>query len=217
MNNLQKYILPIPYSPYDKYEQRIGFEEYKERIYGWVNKDTIKLNKEQKLQRLERYFECLHDSQDKYTSIYMLLIENIDKVEFLPDFSGVSFGITIDERFEQIYVNCAHLEYKELLPNFDVEQFKSMQIYKQVEWILENSEFLPIRCFYENIDTFYHINHDSHMFSHIKKNEKVMEKLERYLEGRKYKPSDKAYYFIDYNPKTRSCFLIRDLVMSPRK
>lgn len=214
MKNLEKYILPIPYSPYDKHEQRVRFEEYKDKIEGWVAKNKLALNKEQKLQRLERYFSCLHDSEDKFTSIYMLLVQNIDKVELLPDFSGVSFGITIDERLEQLYVNCAILQIKELLPNYNREQFKELSQYQQVKWLLENSEFIPIRCFYEDIDTY---GKDSYKFSHIKKDREVMNKLSSFLENRKYAPSDNAYYFIDYNLITKKWYLMRDLEMSPKK
>ena len=217
MQSLEQYILPIPYEPYDKFERHMekDFNTYKNKIEGWVNKNKSKLNKEQKLVRLKEYFNNLHGAIEENISIYMLLEKNIDKVEFINDFSGVAFGVVINERLEQLRVMYATPEDKELIPNFDIEDFKSKNNYEKVEWLLENSKFVPIRCLYEDIHLFN--SSESYLFGHIKKDSQVMFKLKSYLDDLKYTPSDKVFYFIEYSNKADKFYLRRDLEMSPTK
>ena len=43
-----------------------------------------------------------------------------------------------------------------------------------------------------------------------------MEVLKPYLESSKFYPRDHIYYYIQHNPKTRQCYLKRDLDKSPK-
>lgn len=211
--DLTNYVLPYPYEAYTKYERRESFDKYKEKIYGWVSKNTWNMDI---LKNIDDMFALVQNS-DKNNTVKQWLVNHIDKCRYIGDFSGLEFGIQISEESESIVLRfpCYIDENdKALYPGYDEMSFKDLSIIDKLEWLYENCEFIPFRVIYEEIS----LSDDrSYKFSHIKRDNWAMRMLDSYLNGLKYHPNDNAYYFIEFNAKTRVWYLKRDLQKSPKR
>lgn len=212
--DLTNYILPYPYEAYTKFERRESFDKYKERIYGWVKKNTWNMDI---LKNIDDMFSLVQNS-DKNNTIKKWIVEHIEKCRYVGDFSGLEFGIQINEESENISLRfpCYIEEVdKVLYPGYDEMSFKDMDMMARLEWMYENCEFIPFRVIYEDISVSD--EERSYKFSHIKRDTYVMRLLEKYISDLKYQPSDNVYYFIGFNTKTKTWYLKRDLDKSPKR
>lgn len=211
--DLTNYILPYPYEAYTKFERRDSFDKYKEKIYGWVKKNTWNIDI---LKNIDDMFSLVQNS-GKNNAVKKWIVEHIEKCRYIGDFSGLEFGIQIDEESESVnlrfpcYIDDID---KVLYPRYDEMLFKDLSIIAKLEWMYKNCEFIPFRVIHEDIS----LSDDrSYKFSHIKRDNWIMQMLDSYLNGLKYQPSDNIYYFIEFNAKTRVWYLKRDLKKSPKR
>lgn len=212
--DLTNYILPYPYEAYTKFERRESFDKYKEKIYGWVSKSTWNMDI---LKNIDDMFALVQNS-DKNDAVKQWLVKHIDKCRYIGDFSGLEFGIQIIEESENISLRfpCYIDEVDKILyPGYDEMSFKDMDMMARLKWMYENCEFIPLRVIYEDI--YVSDRERSYKFSHIKRNAYVMQLLEKYFSNLKYQLSDNVYYFFDFNTKTRTWYLKRDLDKSPKR
>lgn len=212
--DLTNYILPYPYEAYTKFERRESFDKYKEKIYGWVSKSTWNMDI---LKNIDDMFALVQNS-DKNDAVKQWLVKHIDKCRYIGDFSGLEFGIQIIEESENISLRfpCCIDEVDIILyPGYDEMSFKDMDMMARLKWMYENCEFIPLRVIYEDISVSD--RERSYKFSHIKRNAYVMQLLEKYFSNLKYQPSDNVYYFFDFNTKTRTWYLKRDLDKNPKR
>ncbi len=211
--DLTNYILPYPYEAYTQYKRRESFDKYKETIYGWVKKSIWNIDI---LNNIDNMFSLVQHS-DKNNAIKQWIISHIDKCKYIGDFSGLEFGIQIDEESESVslrfpcYIEDVDID---LYPGYDESVFKDMNIIAKLEWMYENCEFIPFRVIHEDISIQ---DERSHKFSHIKRDNWVMQMLDEYLKELKYPPNDNVYYFFGFNSKTRTRYLKRDLEKSPKR
>lgn len=213
--DLTNYILPYPYEAYTKYERnRTGFEQYKEKIYGWVKGNDWNIDI---LKNIDEMFSIVQYS-DKNNAIKKWIVEHIDKCKYIGDFSGLEFGIQIIEESESVclrfpcYIDDVD---KVLYPGYDEMEFKDMDTITKLEWMYKNCEFIPLRVIHEDISVS-NIER-SYKFSHIKRDTCAMQLLEKYFNDLEFQPSDNVYYFIGFNSKTRTWYLKRDLNKSPKR
>jgi hypothetical protein len=211
--DLTDYIMSYPYAAYTKYERRESFDKYKEKIYGWVRKNTWNIDFSKSIDDM---FELVQNT-DENNIIKQWIVEHIDKCRYIGDFSGLEFGIQIIEESESVNLRfpCRiDSTDKVLYPGYDEMLFKDLCIIAKLEWMYKNCEFIPFRVISEDISL---TDERSHKFSHIKRDNWVMQMLGSYLNGLKYKPNDHVYYFIEFNAKTRVWYLKRDLEKSPKR
>lgn len=211
--DLTDYIMPYPYAAYTKYERRESFDKYKEKIYGWVNKNSWNIDF---LKSIDDTFALVQNT-DENNIIKQWIVEHIDKCRYIGDFSGLEFGIQIIEESESVNLRfpcCIDSIDKVLYPEYDEMLFKDLCIITKLEWMYKNCEFIPFRVISEDISL---TDGKSHKFSHIKRDNWVMQMLGSYLNGLKYKPNDNVYYFIEFNSKTKVWYLKRDLEKSPKR
>lgn len=212
MYNLEPYILPYPYEAYDEFNrmQNYIFEEYKNKIYSWVKKNSWNYCKE----TLTVYIRSCDDDSEFNKDIQEWLFNHLDKIRYIFDFSGLSFGIQFEQRLNQFdirYPIYIRENDKPLYPSYDEKTFGYMGIIDKLEWMYDHCEFIPFRIIVEDLYDEY-----SHKFSHIKTNTDIMEKLVDYLVGLQYSPSDNVYYYICFDSKKKRWYLKRDLRMSPK-
>ena len=209
MYNLESYILPYPYEAYDEHNrlQNHSFEEYKNKIYSWVKQNSCRGNMEKLAVAIR---ENIND-----IDIQKWLLNHLDNLKYIFDFSGLCFGIQFEQQLDEFSIRfprCIRENDKQLYPQYDEESFINMGILDKLEWIYSNCEFIPFRIIFED---FY--DSDSHKFSHIKSDTKIMEMLKDYLAGLQYPPSDNVYYYIHFDSKKKRWYLSRDLHMSPKQ
>lgn len=147
--DLTNYILPYPYKAYTIYERRISFDKYKEKIYGWTNKNTC--NDIDILKNINNMFSLVQYS-DKNNDIKQWIVRHIDKCRYISDFSGLEFGIQIDEEYKRVNLRFPRYiddDDKVLYPKYDKTLFRSLNIINQLEWMYENCEFIPFRVIYK--------------------------------------------------------------------
>ena len=208
--NLTNYILPYPYEAFNKFERRFhSFEEYRDLVYGWASKNTDSFMTRHLLERLDDIFDLIEKTQIK-EEIKTWIIAHIDKIRYISDFSGLAFGIQVDERCESINL-CFPTFIKEcdaeLYPMYDENTFKNLSIIDKLNWIYEHCEFIPFRILYENIC----VNSiESHKFSHIKKDSTIMAMLQEYFHNAEFQPNDNVYYFVCYDWHHAKYYLRRD-------
>lgn len=212
MRDLTQYILPYPYEAYDHHCRSIlrDFDEYRNMIYGWVEKNTFNVSTDFIIDKFDK-FGNIQTNQ----IVKLWVQEHPDKVRYIPDFSGLAFGICIDERVEKVYVRYPHIskeEDKVLYPDYDQEVFESMDITAKLDWMNEHCVFIPFRVLHEIIE----VGGDSYKFSHIKNNNRMMQYLSEYLSKLDFQPKDDVYYYICAN-KHGFVYLKRDLNMSPKE
>lgn len=211
--DLTDYIIPYPYAAYTKYGIRESFDKYKEMVYGWVRKNTWNIDFSKSIDDMF----ALVQNTDENNIIKQWIVEHIEKCRYIGDFSGLEFGIQIIEESESVNLRfpCGiDSTDKVLYPGYDEMLFKDLCIIAKLEWMYKNCEFIPFRVISEDISL---TDGRSHKFSHIKRDNWVMQMLGSYLNGLKYKPNDHAYYFIEFNTKTRVWYLKRDLKKSPKR
>ena len=213
MNDLTAYILPYPYEAYTEFNRhRQGFEQYKKKIYTWVeNNSRISSNIEFCIELAFSYVENSKSNKD----IKIWLNNHIDKLRYIGDFSGLDFGIMFYQETEEILLRFPTMineDDKQLYPLYDENEFKDMKIIDKLEWMYIHCEFIPFRIIYEDINPEY----TSHKFSHIKRDTFSMNLLKDYLEESEFQPKDNIFYFIKLNPKSKKYYLKRDLYRSPK-
>lgn len=209
------FILPYPYEAYTKFNSLMnnrsgGFQAYKEKIYKWVESNTS--NRDITVM-IDFAFSAVEENHDT-KKIKEWFMNHSDKLRFMYDFSGVEFGVIFRERIEKmsiIYPSISYADDKVLYPGYDHEIFADKDFISKLDWLYENSEFIPFRVISDDLHDDY-----SHKFSHIKQDEYFMKKLSDYLGRCHHQPNDEVYYFIKYNQHTSSYYLKRDLDMSPK-
>lgn len=212
--DLTKFILPYPYAAYSKFERNHSkdFISYKQQIYGWVDKNTCKLNIYDEVQKM---FELISDSEEN-RSVKQWILNHLEKFVYINDFSGLDFGVIISEEYD--YIMTRFPQYiddidKPLYHNYDEDIFKNMDILTRLEWMYENCDFIPIRSLRVTIEVS---DYQSYKFYLIKRDKYMMRLLDDYLTNLQYPPNDNVYYFIKYNLKTHSYYLKRDVILSPK-
>lgn len=154
--DLSSYILPYPYEAFHTFNRNYhirrskSFEEYKSKIYGWVEKNTI--TSDYINSRIENSFNYVSNTDDETRDkIKTWLFDHMDKVKYIGDFSGLGFGVQIKEEEKAItLVYPTHISEidKQLYPNYDEELFKHMDVLDKLEWMYNNCEFIPFRIIY---------------------------------------------------------------------
>lgn len=205
--------IPMPYAAYDV-EQRLlyeSFETYKNTIINWVAAKTVSLYPAD----LE---DCISDMfidtlDNKFDAVGKKLFQYSDKVRILKSFTGLAFGVQIYEDQEKIEIRTPMIaEESDLLlyPGYNEVEFKKLNIIEKIDWMYEHCLFIPICLYSEDL-----YDGNSHKYSHIKRNNDIMEGISAYLESMDYPPADDIYYFIEKGKK--GIFLKRDNNKSPKK
>lgn len=216
--------LPYPYEQFNKisrYRENYDFENYKTRIFGWVDKNKSLLTDAQKEQWLrKKYYNLINKDDPVNNAIFKLLSSHLDKLIVFYDFSGIEFGISINERFEifQIF-SPSHIDPDDydLYPNYNIDIFKSLSPIEKINWMLENCKFIPIRVIPEGITICDSSNYgQSYKWSHIKRDNAILHLLEHYLSELTYQPNENVYYYIIYSKNRGYHVLMRDTVSSPK-
>lgn len=212
--DLTRYVLPYPYEAYTEFKRRDkSFEDYKNKIFGWVEENTMQCDVAQYINSI---FSIFSENSEYYNSIKMWLLNHLDKIRYIGDFSGLAFGVQVDEENESVSVRRPGYmteEDKVLYPDYDEDLLNDMDIINKLEWLYKHCEFIPFCILHEDI----WLPDASHKFSHIKRNKFVMNHLNNYLANSKFQPSDNVYYFLRFNSKTGGYYLKRDLDKSPKR
>ena len=212
---LSEYVVPYPYEGYERFERHRynSFDEFKRTIFDWVHRNKAS-------EPISRYYNYILDifpdimnpSLKDNKKVLHWMSAHCEKIFEFKDFSGIGFGIIIDEKLETVRFLVPHPteEDKELYPGYDFAKFDKMSITDKLKWFNDHCEFIPIRIYYEDFEDGY-----SHKYSHIKKNLGYLG-LTEYISQAKFKPSDNVYYFICHDHKG-NIWLQRDLEKSPRR
>lgn len=212
--DLTNFVLPYPYEAYTRFNRtREKFEEYKDKINGWVLSNTVLLpDMASYVKQSFSYVERNHMNRE----VPNWILSHLDKIRYIGDFSGLDFGIVIDEEKESVYIrfpSCIEEVDKPLYPDYDEVSFCNMGIIERLEWMNEHCDFIPFRVIHEDICIS---GTHSHKFSHMQRNSCIMELLKPYLESSKYLPRGHIYYSIEYNTVSNQYYLKRDLDKSPK-
>ena len=203
--------LPWPYSSFKSMNIGTSMDtpgKYKKTVKGWIEKNTSRNDIKKDINEMMDT-AVGHETE----SIRKWLLDHSDRVRYIWDFSGICFGIQVFERTEDLHITTPMDDYRDG-KMFDSKTFKALSLMDQLEWMLKNLEFIPIRCLREDIDPFD--TRVSHKWSHIKRNKYVMKQLAHFLDTSKFPPSDNIYYFIKID-RNRNVYLKRDEDMSPKK
>lgn len=202
--------LPLPYESYYDYKTIFStVDDYRRTLLEWRHKNCSK-------RPIETDVTHMMDAADQTNvtnKIRQWMIDHIDKLVYLYDFSGMKFGLYVDQRTELFHILDLEYASKERLlryPQYDADHYLSLSVFGKLDWMYDNCEFIPIRLLTEDV-----LDDQSHKWSHIKKDPYAMKLLEAYLDSAKYSPNDDVYYYIRYGTYGR--FLKRDLEMSPKK
>ena len=211
--NLNNYIIPYPYEGYDHFERYRynSFDEFKRTIFDWVCQNKAS-------EPIPRYYisniftHIMNPSLKDNKKVLHWMFAHREKIFEFKDFSGIGFGIIIDEKLETVRFSVPHPteEDKELYPDYDFAEFDKMSIIDKLKWFDDHCEFIPIIMCYEDFK-----DGDSHKYSHIKKNLGYLGLVE-YISKSQFTPSDNVYYFICHDNKG-NIWLQRDLEKSPRR
>lgn len=213
--DLTNYILPYPFEAYKGINKMESFNDYRKRIYDWVDKHTSNIDIEK--ENIEKMFSLVEPS-DQNNAAKQWMLKHIDKLRYIYDFSGLAFGIVINEKTEDVWITFPYYINEDdriLYPGYDEISFKSMNMVEKLEWMYTYCEFIPFCVAHEYIDLSS--SSISYKYSHIKRDYWAMKMLDTYLNDLKYQPSDNVYYFIKFNSKTRVWYLKRDLEKSPKR
>lgn len=213
MKDLSNYVIPYPYAGYELFERYRfnSFDEFKRTIFDWVHQNKAS-------EPISRYYisniftDIMNPRLKDNKKVLHGMFAHREKIFEFKDFSGIGFGIIIDEKLETVRFSVPHPseEDKELYPGYDFAKFDKMSITDKLKWFNDHCEFIPIIIYYENFE-----DGDSHKYSHIKKNLGYLGLVE-YISQAKFKPSDNVYYFIRHDHKG-NIWLQRDLEKSPRR
>lgn len=208
--NIDPINLPLPYEAYDECRSISStIEDYRNTLIGWKTKNQSK-------RPIEDDINMMMDCAEKNPitiGIREWMLDHKDKIVYIYDFSGMRFGLWVEERTEQFYIH--DLEYssreiRSLYPQYDPDHYLSLDVFGKLNWLYDNCEFIPIRLVCENVT-----DSDSHKWSHIKKDRYAMKLLDTYLDNVKYPPRDNTWYFIQFG--TYGYYLKRDTLRSPKK
>ena len=212
MKDLSNYVVPYPYEGYERFERRRNsFAEFKRIIFDWVHRNKAS-------EPISRYYisniftDIMNPRLKDNKKILHWMFAHREKIFEFKDFSGIGFGIIIDEKLETVRFLVPHPteEDKGLYPDYDFAEFDKMSIIDKLKWFDDHCEFIPIRMCYEDFE-----DGDSHKYSHIKKNLGYLGLVE-YISKSQFTPSDNVYYFICHDHKG-NIWLQRDLEKSPRR
>lgn len=94
--------IPYPYNQYTAVNASClnsSFDEFKKMIYGWVEENNLK-----NAGKID--FDYIFDENDMFNldnqekkKIRKWLNSHSDKIIYIPDFSGLEFGIVVDQRY----------------------------------------------------------------------------------------------------------------------
>lgn len=202
--------LPLPYDAYEDCQTFIKTpEDYRNKLTGWRTKN-------QSTRPIEDSINLMMDCAERNPitiAIRKWMLDHKDKLVYIYDFSGLCFGLYVDERTEQFHIMDLEYASKERLsryPQYDPYHYSSLDVFGKLNWMYDQCEFIPIRLIHEDI-----IDDESHKWSHIKKDDYAMRLLDAYLDKIEHSPRDNVWYYIQFG--TYGYYLKRDKFKSPKK
>lgn len=202
--------IPLPYTPYKYDFEKMSFEQYRNMVYRWVEGNTKYIAdndvKDFVASTLDLVPEYYHPEIE-------WLLTHLDKVRVMSDFSGLAFGIQIDEEGERFGINypSPFSSKLSLFEGYNPEEFSNLSMIGKMEWMYKHCEFIPFRIINEN----YFDYTKSHKYSHWKRDAGTMSRLKEFLANSTYPPSDRVFYFVKFS-KERGWYLQRDFEKSPK-
>ena len=209
MTNPKQFILPYPYAQFSQVNRFWQtFDSYKNKIYGWVRENTINKSRAE-----FKNIMSLLETSSTNNVIKDSILENLGKIRYIYDFSGLEFGVQIDEREEKLIFRypCPLDEDRVLYPNYNSKEFEKISAVQKLEWMYTYCEFVPFRVIREDFTD----RHISHKFSHLLEDPYSMQLLDDYLRKTKYMPRKDIFYYVRCD-RHGNYYLKRDLAMSPK-
>lgn len=199
--------------PYRSYESGSNVPEkvFNARIEKEVGENVL-LDKLTKTKLYSIFNEYTNKETKYYTSsknVLNWMVENLDKVKLMNSFDNLEIGIQLNEEYGTVQI---------IAPwpaNVNIKVSATAEI---LDELFRNSEFIPFRVKYANVDNLEstHSNSDkSFRFSVINRNYKFRRDLDKCLASIKFKPTDDTYYFLYRN--AGEVYLKRDKIKSPVK
>lgn len=192
--------LPYPFEPWTSTNKTLysSFEEYAEAVHSAYMKNTREFTVDKYLNWIGKYLKPNYTQK----ALGEWVAAHYDKIRYFRDLSWMSFGIVMDEASERVYVNFPESIREvdeELFPGYDEQTFRSMNIIQKLDWMYQNCEFVPFgirhECFCGADESV------PHLFSHIRRDEELMAKLQPFLSRMQYKPVDRNWYTICHNSR----------------
>lgn len=215
----EKLNLGYPYKPYTSVIGTFNSSgEYRRKVSGWVKKHLdLNYNTQSFVDMFISYMNksSFNDHRD-YWRVIDWLNSHIAKLRYIPDFSGLSFGLVVEARVGRFSIQVPYAlstdpERAMVYWPYKLDKFNQMDIIQKLDYVESLCSFIPFRIFQEDLS-----DSNSHLWSHFKKDDYTMRILKRYLDSLEHQPSDDVYYFIKHSMK-HGYYLQRDLELSPKK